>query len=154
MVTGFPAFVGGSDYLIFKQIVDLEEGQLFLPLPSDVFPPGLEDWVRFVMVRDHALRPTLEQAMQHPFFSQKSTLYGECVMTADDLLVQECHKRVTQEMKMNPEILATCIEEYLAKVDQPQIVDKKRTSARLRLLSKQLRHYFKMEEYQYVQESL
>lgn len=26
LVTGFPAFVGKSDYLIFKQVVDLEEG--------------------------------------------------------------------------------------------------------------------------------
>ncbi len=26
LVTGFPAFVGGSDYLVFKQVVDLEEG--------------------------------------------------------------------------------------------------------------------------------
>ncbi len=41
-----------------------------MPLPSEVFPAGLEDWVRFVMVRDHALRPSLEEALQHPFLAQ------------------------------------------------------------------------------------
>ncbi len=55
---------------------------------------------------------------------------------------------------MNSEILAKTIEEFLDRVGEAEIIDKKRTRGRLSLLSKQLRHYFKMEEYQYVQESL
>lgn len=63
LVTGFPAYMGGSEYLIFEKALNKP------PVLVDfLFDETFKDLILSILKKDAAERLDIEQIMKHPFF--------------------------------------------------------------------------------------
>ena len=62
-ITGFPPFIGKSEYLIFKQIVDNE-----IVFPEGIFDETYKDFIITLMNVNQEERPCIEDVKKHSFF--------------------------------------------------------------------------------------
>lgn len=91
--------------------------------------------------------------MKHPLFESidfnKLGSYEEFEekTTSGDRLVMECKKEVQVQMQLNEQMIEQTIHKYSLIAHQTIQQDLHRTLARLTLLSKQLKHYYKINDY-------
>ena len=62
-VTGFPPFIGKSEYLIFKQILEEE-----LKFPEGLFKEDYKELIQWMMKKEINERPTVQEIKNHRFF--------------------------------------------------------------------------------------
>ena len=65
MFTGFPPFLGASEYLIFQK--SIEAKYIF---PPGIIPPLAEDLIRKCIVLDADKRLTIVQMLEHPYLKE------------------------------------------------------------------------------------
>ena len=66
MITGFPPFLGGSEYLIFQKSIDCK--YIF---PKGIVPPLAEDLIRKCIVIEPDKRITIDEMLNHPFLKNE-----------------------------------------------------------------------------------
>lgn len=68
MFTGFPPFLGASEYLIFQK--SIEAKYIF---PPGIIPPLAEDLIKKCIIIDPDKRLTIEQMLEHPYLKDMVT---------------------------------------------------------------------------------
>ena len=66
MITGFPPFLGGREYLIFQKSIDCK--YIF---PKGIVPPLAEDLIRKCIVIEPDKRITIDEMLNHPFLKNE-----------------------------------------------------------------------------------
>jgi serine/threonine protein kinase len=74
LFTGFPPFLGKSEYLIF-----LKSTEAKFEFPEDIVDPDAKDLIAKMIVVDPEKRPTMEEVYNHPFLKDmKDNAYFPC----------------------------------------------------------------------------
>jgi serine/threonine protein kinase len=70
LFTGFPPFLGKSEYLIF-----LKSTEAKYEFPEDIVHPDANDLIRRMLVVEPEKRPTMDEVYKHPFLQNVSEYY-------------------------------------------------------------------------------
>ena len=66
LITGFPPFLGASEYLIFQK--SIEAKYIF---PDGIVPPLAEDFIKKCIVIEPDKRMTIDEMMNHPYLKEE-----------------------------------------------------------------------------------
>ena len=98
MFTGFPPFLGASEYLIFQK--SIEQKYIF---PPGIIPPLAEDLIRKCIIIDPDKRLNIDQMLEHPFLKE---------MANSDIIKQKIVPEMTEEEKEFYKIRTTLYGKY------------------------------------------
>ena len=149
LIVGFPAYIGGSEYLIFKQVTDGEKPLFYEFLFTE------EDIANITEMMDHDAekRPKIDELVKR--YSQYDDLkYEEIVDSPDEMdrfFIELTEKFINENEKADKETLLNYLNErkdYINEnYDESTATTMKR---RLKLLFQQIQDHYNVEEFDFI----
>lgn len=154
LFTGFPAYTGPSEYLIFK--VSLEQKPPSLP---GVIPEEAYELICLMTEKDFNKRISITEAMQHRFFAgvdfENILPFSEAakIFRPVERILSDLKEKITKETKLTlPELerlLKEGLDDQKTPIEGLEEEERKEFEMRLQFLKRQLKHYFEIQEIEF-----
>jgi serine/threonine protein kinase len=154
LFTGFPAFTGPSEYLIFKMSLEQKPPKIVGVIPEEVY-----ELICLMTEKDFTKRISIEEIKRHPFFEkvdfEKNLSFEEAAKSFRPVekLLTEIKEEVLQSSKLKKEELEAAISKTISsKIKEANSLEekeKKEFEDRLRFLRRQLKHFYEIEEIEF-----
>lgn len=158
LYTGFPPFLGASDYLIFTK--SLKDDPAYLDF---IHWGAAQDLISNMMKRDPEERHTMEDVQKHEYFKdidwENIGNYADyaSVITPEEKLWVELRSKLrtldeNREKEENEKDIEKLITEYSAQVEKLEELDeaaKKRLAARITFAKRQAKAYSNVESFEW-----
>ena len=149
LIVGFPAYIGGSEYLIFKQVTDGEKPLFYEFLFTEEDIKNISD----MMEHDADKRPTIDELIER-YSKYDELVYEEVADKPDEFdsfFVELTDKFVKENEKADKETLLGYLNERKDFINETYDDEKAtRMKRRLKLLFQQIKDYYSIEEFDFI----
>ena len=155
LVSGFPPYLGGSDYLIFQKSIN--DDPIF---PEEIFSEELKELILWMLRKDPEVRPTLAEVKNHKYFRDfdfnsvrnNYSLYEK--FTKEEEFWRNIRKKVLSEniVLMKREELNKIMEFIKVEIHKTDMLnsdEKVKAEIKCKNLEKQFAHFYKLGDYEY-----